>query len=196
MLFSENCLCSNPLESIVLRPVLVCYNTEMNSRLLMELDQLASLLLAQEAILVVAESCTAGWIAKTITDQAGSSAWFEGGFVSYSNRAKESMLSVPEALLQRFGAVSEACAEAMAAGALLHSEADFSLAVTGIAGPGGGSVEKPVGLVCFAWAGRDLQPIIESVRFFGNRDMVRQQTVRYALSRLLILLKEAAGSRS
>ncbi|MDQ7073880.1 MAG: CinA family protein [Gammaproteobacteria bacterium] len=167
----------------------------MNSpQLLMVLDQVASLLKAQGATLAVAESCTAGWIAKTVTDRAGSSAWFEAGFVTYSNAAKESMLSVPASVLQRFGAVSEACAEAMAAGVLLHSKADFSLAVTGIAGPGGGSVEKPVGLVCFAWTGRDLQSVTESVRFFGNRDMVRQQTVQYALSRLLVLLKEVAGS--
>jgi len=182
--------------SVVLRRVLVCYTAEMNSQqLLHPLDHIASLLLAQEATLVVAESCTAGWIAKTITDQAGSSAWFEGGFVSYSNRAKESMLAVPAALLQRSGAVSESCAEAMAEGALLHSKADFSLAVTGIAGPGGGCVEKPVGLVCFAWAGRGMMTLTESKRFFGNRDMVRQQTVQHALTRFLILLTEAAGSR-
>jgi len=103
--------------------------------------------------LATAESCTGGWIAQAVTSVAGSSEWFERGFVTYSNEAKKEMLGVRAATLSRHGAVSEETAREMAAGALKRSEAHVALAVTGIAGPGGGTRKKPVGMVCFAWSG-------------------------------------------
>jgi len=134
--------------------------------------------------MAAAESCTGGWIAKCCTDRAGSSAWFERGFVTYSNAAKTDLLGVDAALLERAGAVSEAVARAMAAGALGRSAADVALAVTGIAGPDGGTPDKPVGTVWFAWAVGG--PVAaECVRFEGGREAVRRQSVRYALEGLL-----------
>src|SRR5213076_2596431 len=114
--------------------------------------KLGERLKAKGALLVTAESCTGGWVAQAATAIAGSSAWFERGFVTYSNAAKEEMLGVRRETLARHGAVSEPVAEEMALGALAHSHASFALAVTGVAGPSGGSAEKPVGTVCFAWA--------------------------------------------
>jgi nicotinamide-nucleotide amidase len=135
--------------------------------------------------LATAESCTGGWVAQSLTAIAGSSDWFERGFVSYSNAAKQQMLSVSPATLDQHGAVSEATAAAMAAGALLHSHADWALAITGIAGPGGGSADKPVGSVCFGWAGPDGRLEVESCRFEGSREEVRAQSVAYALAGIL-----------
>ena len=120
--------------------------------LLQTTEQLAQVLMQRGWMLSTAESCTGGMISAGCTDLAGSSQWFERGFVSYSNEAKQAMLGVPNALLVAHGAVSEAVAQAMALGALNHSQAQVSLAVTGIAGPTGGSAQKPVGTVCFAWA--------------------------------------------
>lgn len=133
--------------------------------------------------LSTAESCTGGWIAKCITDVAGSSGWFDRGFVTYSNQAKQDMLGVQAATLAAEGAVSEAVACEMAAGAIAHSRASLAVAVTGIAGPGGGSAAKPVGLVCFGWAlpGR-LEA--ETRRFSGDRGAVREQAVAHALAGL------------
>jgi nicotinamide-nucleotide amidase len=150
---------------------------------------LASLLLQQGRKLATAESCTGGLIAAACTDLPGSSDWFERGFVSYSNEAKTSMLGVDGQLVARHGAVSEAVARAMAEGALQHALAQVSLAVTGIAGPTGGSADKPVGTVWFAWA---LPSGVHSERqhFAGDRAAVRAATVRHALDRLLSLLKE------
>lgn len=131
---------------------------------------------AKGLYLVTAESCTGGWIAKAITDVAGSSHWFERGFVTYSDAAKTDQLGVPEDLLEREGAVSEAVARAMAEGAAAHSDAQLAVAVTGIAGPEGGSDEKPVGTVWFGWvtpAGVDTA----MHQFSGDRDAVRRQTV-------------------
>ncbi len=130
--------------------------------------------------LSTAESCTGGWIAKCITDVAGSSGWFERGFVTYSNQAKLDLLGVQAATLAAEGAVSEAVALEMAAGAIAHSRASLAVAVTGIAGPGGGSAAKPVGMVCFGWAlpGR-LEA--ETRLFSGERDAVRAQAVEHAL---------------
>ena len=118
-------------------------------------QQLAKLLLQQQKRLAVAESCTGGWLAKTVTDLAGSSQWFERGFVSYSNAAKQEMLGVRPQTLLRDGAVSEAVVQEMALGALRHSQADISVAISGIAGPGGAVPGKPVGTVCFSWALKD-----------------------------------------
>lgn len=155
--------------------------------------QLADLLIERNKKLTVAESCTGGWIAKVLTDLAGSSVWFERGFVTYSNQAKHEMLGVAVATLENFGAVSQETVAEMAAGALKNSHADFSLSVSGIAGPGGGSTDKPVGLVWFAWS--DNQQIISSEQkiFSGDRDEVRKQAVIYALTELLKLLEKPVG---
>lgn len=131
-----------------------------------------------------AESCTAGWIAKVLTDPPGSTAWFERGFVTYSNEAKVEMLEVSKQTLQRYGAVSEQTVAEMVAGVLRHSPADLAVAVSGIAGPSGGSAEKPVGLVWFGWQGRGGLCHYESRQFDGDREAVRAQTVLVALEGL------------
>lgn len=145
---------------------------------------LSSALLKRGALLATAESCTGGWIAKCCTDYAGSSNWFERGFVSYSNAAKNEMLQVRAQLLEEQGAVSEAVALAMVAGAARNSHAAASLAVTGIAGPDGGSAEKPVGTVCFAWSFNG-ESHSQTCQFAGDRNAVREQTVIHALTRML-----------
>lgn len=147
--------------------------------------ELGELLLANGQRLAVAESCTGGWIAQCLTAIAGSSAWFERGFVCYSNEAKQEMLGVDDALITRHGAVSETCAAAMALGALGHSRADWAVAVSGIAGPSGGLPDKPVGTVCFAWAGPDGQCEVETLHLSGDRAAIRTQSVAYALAGLL-----------
>jgi nicotinamide-nucleotide amidase len=154
-------------------------------------ERLGAVLLSRGEWLAVAESCTGGWLAQSVTAIAGSSAWFDRGFVTYSNAAKADMLGVPESTLERHGAVSEATARAMAQGALAHSRADWSVAVTGIAGPGGGTPEKPVGTVCFAWAQRDGGCEALTRRFIGDRAAVREQAVALALNGLLERLATA-----
>lgn len=153
-------------------------------------EQLAELFISTNKKLAVAESCTGGWIAKVLTDLAGSSVWFDRGFVTYSNHAKHEMLGVANKTLENHGAVSEEVVEAMALGALTHSDADYSLSVSGIAGPGGSSVDKPIGLVWFAWCGKeakDKEKVISSEQkiFLGDRNAVREQAVLYALTGLL-----------
>jgi nicotinamide-nucleotide amidase len=150
-------------------------------------QQLATELLARGWMLATAESCTGGLIAGACTDLAGSSAWFERGFVTYSNAAKVQMLGVAAALIAQHGAVSEPAARAMAQGALQHSHAQVALAVTGVAGPGGGSADKPVGTVWFGWA-LNGEVVSEVQHFAGDRAAVRQATVRHSLRRLLDLL--------
>jgi nicotinamide-nucleotide amidase len=150
--------------------------------------QLAGLLTAQQRTLATAESCTGGLIAAACTDLAGSSDWFERGFVTYSNAAKTSMLGVDAALIAAHGAVSEPVARAMAEGALRHSLAQVAVAVTGVAGPGGGSTEKPVGTVWLAWA-LPSGTSSELQHFAGDRATVRAATVQHALARLLALLR-------
>lgn len=146
--------------------------------------RLASQLLARGHMLASAESCTGGMIAAACTDLAGSSAWFERGFVTYSNEAKTDLLAVPAALIAEHGAVSEPVAKAMAAGALQHSRAQVAVAVTGVAGPGGGSADKPVGTVWLAWA--TPQGVeAECQHFSGDRGQVREATVQHALAGLL-----------
>ena len=147
--------------------------------------QVGELLRTNGQRLATAESCTGGWIAQCLTAIAGSSDWFERGFVTYSNEAKREMLGVEADTLVAHGAVSEATAAAMAAGALRHSHADWALAVTGIAGPGGGSPDKPVGTVCFGWACSDGRVETQTVHFAGDRELVRTQTVAHALEGLL-----------
>ncbi len=141
------------------------------------------------AMLATAESCTGGWVAQLITGVGGSSEWFERGFVAYSNTAKREMLGVSTDILVRHGAVSEANARAMAEGALAHSHAQVSLAITGIAGPSGGSPEKPVGTVCFAWAGKQRPTQALTEHYAGDRDAVRRQAVARSLNGLLAFLK-------
>ena len=139
---------------------------------------------AAGAKLVTAESCTGGWAAQVVTSVAGSSAWFESGFVTYSNDAKRELLGVREDTLQKHGAVSEQTAREMAQGALSRSRGTVAVAVTGVAGPGGGSAEKPVGMVCFAWASaRSLRS--ETQQFSGDRESVRRQSVEHALEGVL-----------
>jgi nicotinamide-nucleotide amidase len=155
-----------------------------------ELEELAAelgkRLLAAGQTLSTAESCTGGWVAQCLTAIAGSSAWFDRGFVTYSNQAKMDMLGVPEAVLVTSGAVSENTAKAMAEGALRHSQADWALAITGIAGPLGGSPEKPVGMVCFGWSSRSDGLTRSSTRYFvGNREQVRAQAVSFALGSVM-----------
>jgi nicotinamide-nucleotide amidase len=149
--------------------------------------QLADLLINDELKLVTAESCTGGLISAACTDLAGSSNWFERGFVTYSNAAKTDSLGVDAALIEAHGAVSEAVARAMAFGAVRHSLARVSIAVTGVAGPSGGSAAKPVGTV---WFGFSVQGALHSemMRFEGDRAAVRQQTVLHALQRCVALL--------
>jgi nicotinamide-nucleotide amidase len=151
-------------------------------------EKIAARLIARRAMLVTAESCTGGWVAQALTALAGSSAWFERGFVTYSNAAKQELLGVRADTLERHGAVSEEAAREMALGALQRSHASFALAITGIAGPAGGTPEKPVGTVCFAWAGADLAARAETRHFAGDREAVRRQSVEHSLERLLELL--------
>ncbi len=151
-------------------------------------QELAQRLRQNRWMLATAESCTGGLIAAACTDLAGSSEWFERGFVSYSNAAKSDLLGVPSDLIRSHGAVSEPVVQAMALGAVAHSKAQVSVAVTGVAGPGGGSVEKPVGTVWFGWVIDD-QLISECQHFDGDRTQVRVATVRYALTRLLSLMQ-------
>lgn len=152
--------------------------------------RLADALRARGWRLVTAESCTGGLLAAACTSVAGSSDWFERGFVTYSNEAKTELLGVPAPLIARHGAVSEAVARAMAEGALAHAHAEIAFSVTGVAGPGGGSADKPVGTVWvgLAMLGRPTQA--EHLRFGGDRAAVRGQTVRHALQRLI----DAAGA--
>lgn len=142
-------------------------------------------LAARDLKLATAESCTGGWVAKLITDVAGSSAWLERGFVTYSNEAKQEMLGVASAILDAHGAVSAPVVEAMADGAIAQSRADWSLAISGIAGPGGGSADKPVGLVWFAWQQRGQTAQSEAHVFPGDRDAVRRAACITAMQGLL-----------
>ena len=159
-----------------------------NNEITVLVEQIAEHLLQSQRKLAVAESCTGGWIAKVLTDLSGSSAWFDRGFITYSNQAKHEMLGVSEATLENFGAVSEEVVSEMAAGALKKSQADFSLSVSGIAGPSGGTEDKPVGLVWFAWATEQVTIVSEQKIFNGEREAVREQAVIFALTGLLKLL--------
>ena len=148
-----------------------------------DLNHIAAQLQARGWMLATAESCTGGMVAAACTDLAGSSQWFERGFVSYSNAAKTELLGVPAELIAQHGAVSEAVARAMAEGALAHSHAQVSLAVTGVAGPSGGSADKPVGTVWFGWCVAG-QTHSEVRHFAGDRAAVRRATLQHALARL------------
>ncbi len=162
---------------------------EQDIKLLVE--RLAAALIARRAVLCTAESCTGGWIAKCLTDQPGSSAWFEFGFVCYGNNAKQRMLGVDDQLLERYGAVSREVAEAMADRARTFSGADLAVAVTGIAGPDGGTADKPVGTVWLAWNGPGAEHASRREQFTGDRAAIRRQTVFAALDGILRQLEQS-----
>ena len=146
---------------------------------------LAKNLVARNEMLVTAESCTGGWVAKACTDLAGSSAWFDRGFVTYSNQSKQDMLGVSASTLDSRGAVSEQVVAEMVNGALAGSSAQWVVAISGITGPGGGSADKPVGTVWLAWGGPSGWRSAQRFRFQGDRDAVRRQAVMKALDVLL-----------
>jgi nicotinamide-nucleotide amidase len=158
-----------------------------------ELLQLAHIvgqkLHAKGWMLATAESCTGGWVAQVVTAIPGSSAWFDRGFVTYSNRAKQEMLGVNSTTLDAYGAVSEETVREMATGALAKSQAHISVALSGIAGPGGGSPRKPVGTVCIGWATLDSEPLSTTCRLSGDREEIRSRAVAAALRGLIELLE-------
>lgn len=164
----------------------------MNHSLYSLAETLGLQLLARNWQLALAESCTGGGIAHIVTDVAGSSAWFDRGFVTYSNRSKVELLGVTQDTLNRYGAVSHECALEMVSGALVRSHADLALAVTGIAGPGGGTVDKPVGTVFVAWQLRSQSSDCQQLHLHGDRASIRQQTTQYCLQQALQLLQTAS----
>jgi len=153
----------------------------MDNELFEIAQQLGQLLKLKEKKIATAESCTGGWIAQIITEVSGSSAWFDRGFVTYSNSAKVQMLGVNPETLNKFGAVSAQTATEMVKGALAHSEADCAIAVTGIAGPDGGTADKPVGTVFIAWAYKNREVKVVQQQLTGNRHQIRRQTVKIAI---------------
>jgi nicotinamide-nucleotide amidase len=163
-----------------------------------EMEQLAKelgqALKSTGLVLVTAESCTGGWVGEAATAIAGSSDWFDRGFITYSNAAKREVLGVALATLQQHGAVSEETAREMAAGALKHSNGNIAVAITGVAGPGGGTQEKPVGTVCFAWAKGEIALRSERHLLHGDRHDVRRQSVMIALRGLIALARQSATS--
>lgn len=146
--------------------------------------QLGKMLKAQKKTIATAESCTGGWIAQAMTEIPGSSAWFDRGFVTYSNLAKMEMLGVKNETLEKYGAVSAETVMEMASGALEKSAADYAVTVSGIAGPDGGTVEKPVGTVFLGWQEREMKPQSCKLQLNGSRHEIRRQTVEYALARM------------
>ncbi|MBD9661183.1 nicotinamide-nucleotide amidase [Pantoea sp. PNT03] len=158
----------------------------MNDEQLQQLShRIGEQLKRRQATVTAAESCTGGWIAKVFTDISGSSAWFERGFVTYSNEAKQQMVGVQETTLQQHGAVSEQTVREMATGAAKAAAAEYAIAVSGIAGPEGGTPDKPVGTVWFAIVGPEGRVLAQRQIFAGNRDAVRRQSVAWALQTLL-----------
>ena len=162
----------------------------MNDSLTFLVQRLAETLQAHQMKVVVAESCTGGGIAQAMTDIPGSSEWFERGFVSYSNESKMELLNVSPETLDTYGAVSVETAAEMARGALQNSHAQISVAVTGIAGPDGGTADKPVGTVCFAWCSHKVGTMTTSTQFKGDRQAVRIQSTLMALEGLLEMLEK------
>ena len=155
----------------------------------LNISQVAECLMANQQMLAVAESCTGGWLAKVCTDLPGSSNWFDRGFVTYSNRAKHEMLGVSEETISNFGAVSQQTVEEMVAGVLDNSRAEWAIAISGVAGPEGGSEINPVGSVWIAWMEKNLQEITSKQLFVGDRNQVRQQSGEFALEEFRKLLK-------
>ncbi len=153
----------------------------MESELFELAEQVGLILKVRGKKIATAESCTGGWVAQAITEVPGSSVWFDRGFVTYSNAAKVQMLAVNPQTLEQYGAVSAETAMEMAVGALTHSDADVAVAVTGIAGPDGGTPEKPIGTVFIAWAHKKQEAKVVKKQFTGNRQQIRAQTVKSAL---------------
>jgi len=153
----------------------------MDNELFEPAEQLGRLLKSKEKKIATAESCTGGWIAQMITEVSGSSTWFDRGFVTYSNAAKMQMLGVKPETLDKYGAVSAQTATEMVNGALAYSDADCAIAVTGIAGPDGGTAQKPVGTVFIAWAYKNQEVKVVEKKLTGNRHQIRRQTVKIAL---------------
>ena len=155
--------------------------------------EVAKLLIARGWTLALAESCTGGLVCAALTDLAGSSDWFERGYITYSNQAKTECLGVPTETIESFGAVSEQVAKAMSEGAQKNAGVNVAVSITGIAGPAGGSIEKPVGTVCFGWTIQQENlvgiTICKTMQFSGDRQAVREQARDYALSELIELLK-------
>ena len=149
---------------------------------------LAAILLSRNWMVSLAESCTGGLVSATLTELAGSSEWFERGYITYSNEAKTECLDVPARIIESHGAVSEPVAKAMAEGARINSGSDVAISITGIAGPSGGTAEKPVGTVCFGWATEN-QTLTKTMHFDGDRQAVRQQATEFALTELIALLR-------
>ena len=149
---------------------------------------LGGLLTSRNLMLATAESCTGGWVGQLLTAIPGSSAWYERGFITYANAAKQEMLGVPATTLDTFGAVSEETAQAMAVGALAHSHAQAARGISGIAGPGGGTPQKPVGLVCYGWALADGTQMSSTCRLDGDREEIRSRAVAAALRGLIELI--------
>ncbi|CAA6827007.1 MAG: Nicotinamide-nucleotide amidohydrolase PncC [uncultured Thiotrichaceae bacterium] len=156
------------------------------------LKALADLLTKHDAMVVTAESCTGGLVAKLMTDIAGSSQWFDRGFVTYSNEAKHDMLGVSLELIEEHGAVSEVVVAEMTNGALENSQATYALAISGIAGPTGGSPEKPVGTVCFSFQERNQEPQLITQHFTGDRVQVRRAAAEFSIQKMLTLLKHSS----
>ena len=176
----------------------VCMTTPQSKRHFIEQSirtltaDLAVYLVDHSLMFACAESCTGGWLAKSCTDLAGSSQWFDRSFVTYSNEAKQQMLGVDAALIKEHGAVSEAVAAAMLSGLIENSLATIGVSITGIAGPGGGTEQKPVGTVCFGFAVPGESPLTETCCFQGDRELVRLSSVEYVLKRLLVLVSAGA----
>ena len=165
----------------------------MNDEFLQQLAaQVGAVLVQRGLMLASAESCTGGWLGQTMTSVAGSSTWYERGFITYTNISKSEMLGVSDATLVQYGAVSEQTAKEMVLGALARSHAQIAVAITGIAGPGGGTAEKPVGMVCFAWAMKDGLARSATRHFTGDREAIRRQAVVAALQGVSDLLQGVA----
>jgi nicotinamide-nucleotide amidase len=168
----------------------------LDSELYRLAQALGEKLKSQGLMLACAESCTGGWIGEVVTAVPGSSEWFERGFITYSNAAKQEMLGVQAPTLQAHGAVSEQVVLEMAAGALAHSAAHIAVSVSGVAGPGGGTAAKPVGMVCVGWCIEQREPCAATYRFAGDREAIRRQAVLQALHGVLKILDGKANAGS
>jgi nicotinamide-nucleotide amidase len=167
----------------------------MDAQLFELARQVGRQLKRNDLMLATAESCTGGWIGQAVTMVPGSSEWFERGFITYTYISKREMLGVRAASLARAGAVSEQVVREMALGALKQSHAQIAVAVSGVAGPGGGTPDKPVGTVCFAWARKGGKAVIETRRFRGDRDAVRRRAVAHALRGVLAMIRNRSETR-
>ena len=163
----------------------------INDQTLHHLAKQVGLALTRQGLMLAsAESCTGGWLGQIVTSIPGSSAWYESGFITYTANSKQEMLGVSTKILKEYGEVSEQTAREMAHGAVTRSSAQVAVSITGIAGPGGGTTNKPVGMVCFAWEMKDNHKRSETRHFSGDREAVRQQSVAVAMQGLIALLRD------